>query len=152
MCWVGAGLPVAHKLEYALESLAGELAQRVEGLFRERLVFGRSLKLHVPSVVRHDDIQVHLCRGVVDIVEVQVGLAVAHPDRHCRDAVDDGVNGFLIPIRDSESLACKLRTLIEDKALREKMGRASRAKAEREFDLKKVVERHLEIYEKVRQL
>lgn len=64
----------------------------------------------------------------------------------CRDAVDDGVNGFLVPPRDSMALAEKLRLLIDDKALRERMGRASRAKAEHEFDLQKVVEKHLEIY------
>jgi glycosyltransferase involved in cell wall biosynthesis len=60
--------------------------------------------------------------------------------------VDEGINGFLIPVRDSEALAQKLRILIEDKELRIRMGKASREKAEREFNLEKVVEKHLEIY------
>jgi N,N'-diacetylbacillosaminyl-diphospho-undecaprenol alpha-1,3-N-acetylgalactosaminyltransferase len=64
--------------------------------------------------------------------------------------VDDGVNGFLIPTRDSKALAKKLRILIEDKELRVRMGKASREKAEREFDLEKVVKKHLEIYEELR--
>lgn len=64
----------------------------------------------------------------------------------CKDVVDDGVNGFLIPIKDSHALAEKLRILIEDKNLRIKMGKAAREKAEREFSLDKVVEKHLEIY------
>lgn len=64
----------------------------------------------------------------------------------CKDVVDDGVNGFLVPARDSDALAQKLRVLIEDKDLRIRMGKASRAKAEREFSLKTVVNRHLEIY------
>ncbi len=67
----------------------------------------------------------------------------------CKDVVDDGVNGFLVPVRDSESLAQKMRILIENKALRIKMGKASREKAEREFALEKVIERHLEIYTKI---
>jgi glycosyltransferase involved in cell wall biosynthesis len=67
----------------------------------------------------------------------------------CKDVVDDGVNGFLVPVRDSETLAQKLRILIEDKELRVKMGKASREKAEREFDLKKVIERHMEIYSQI---
>lgn len=67
----------------------------------------------------------------------------------CRDVVDDGVNGFLIPVRDSEALAQKLRILIEDKELRVKMGKASREKAEREFSLEQVIKRHLEIYHKI---
>ena len=64
----------------------------------------------------------------------------------CRDVVEDGVNGFLVPVRDSAALADKLRVLIEDRALREEMGRNGRRKAEREFSLKDVVERHLQLY------
>ena len=67
----------------------------------------------------------------------------------CKDVVDDGINGFLVPVRDSETLAQKLRILIEDKDLRIRMGKASREKAEREFDLKNVVEKHLEIYNSI---
>ena len=69
----------------------------------------------------------------------------------CKDVVDDGVNGFLIPIKDSEALAQKLRILIEDKDLRIKMGRASRKKAEQEFGLENVVEKHLDIYNRILQ-
>lgn len=64
----------------------------------------------------------------------------------CKDTVEDGVNGFLVPVKDSQALAEKLRLLIEDKALREKMGRASREKAEKEFSLGEVVKKHLECY------
>ena len=64
----------------------------------------------------------------------------------CKDTVDDGINGYLIPIKDSKVLAEKLRILIENKDLREKMGHASREKAEREFSLDMVVKKHLETY------
>lgn len=65
----------------------------------------------------------------------------------CKDTVDDGVNGYLIPIKDSHALAEKLKILIDNKPLREEMGRASREKAEREFSLDLVVKKHLECYE-----
>ncbi len=68
----------------------------------------------------------------------------------CKDAVDDGINGILVPAKDSEALANALRVLIEDKELRSKMGKAARLKAEREFSLQHVVNRHLEIYDKIR--
>lgn len=64
----------------------------------------------------------------------------------CKDTVDDGVNGFLIPTKDVDSLTEKLRILIDDAALRQKMGKAGREKAEREFSLDVVIERHLNIY------
>ena len=65
----------------------------------------------------------------------------------CKDVVDDGVNGFLVPIKDSEALAQKLRILFEDKDRRIQMGKASRARAEKEFSLETVVNKHLEIYQ-----
>jgi len=65
----------------------------------------------------------------------------------CKDVVDDGVNGFLVPIKDSETLAQKLRILFEDKDRRIQMGKASRARAEKEFSLETVVNKHLEIYQ-----
>lgn len=67
----------------------------------------------------------------------------------CKDVVDDGVNGFLVPVRDSEALAEKLRILIENKDLRIRMGKAAREKAEQEFDLEKVIKKHLEIYNRL---
>lgn len=64
----------------------------------------------------------------------------------CKDTVDDGVNGYLIPIKDSQTLAEKLKQLIDNPELRQKMGLASRHKAEREFSLDEVVKKHLECY------
>lgn len=64
----------------------------------------------------------------------------------CKDTVDDGVNGFLIAPKAVEPLVEKLRLLIDDAALRQKMGKASREKAEREFSLDVVIEKHLAIY------
>ncbi len=67
----------------------------------------------------------------------------------CKDTVDDGVNGFLVPVRDAKALADKLRLLINDADLRQRMGKAGREKAEKEFDIRNVVRRHLEIYQRL---
>ena len=64
----------------------------------------------------------------------------------CKDTVDDCVNGFLIPPKDVDVLASKLRVLIDNPEMRESMGKASRAKAEKEFSLDVVIEKHLKIY------
>jgi glycosyltransferase involved in cell wall biosynthesis len=53
------------------------------------------------------------------------------------DLVEDGVNGFLVPQKDSLALANKLETLIKDLNLRNKMGLAGRAKYEADFTLGK---------------
>ena len=65
----------------------------------------------------------------------------------CRDTVKDGVNGFLVNPKSPEEVAEKLDTLLSDKKLRLKMGEASRKIAENEYDVRKVVDVHLKIYE-----
>lgn len=64
----------------------------------------------------------------------------------CKDTVDDGVNGYLIPTKDVDALTEKLKMLIDNAELRQKMGKAARAKAENEFSLDVVIEKHLSIY------
>ena len=66
----------------------------------------------------------------------------------CRDVVDDGKNGFLVPIKNSKILAEKIDTLIKDEGLRLKMGKNALQKAQNEFDVKKVVNQYMEYYEK----
>jgi N,N'-diacetylbacillosaminyl-diphospho-undecaprenol alpha-1,3-N-acetylgalactosaminyltransferase len=68
----------------------------------------------------------------------------------CRDVVDDGVNGFLVPIKDAKKLADKIEILIKDEKLRSKMGIMGRKKALREFELKKVVKQYLELYKNIK--
>lgn len=65
----------------------------------------------------------------------------------CKDTVEDGVNGFLIPIKDSHALADKLRILIDNPELRRSMGKESRRIAERDFSLDDVIRKHLEVYQ-----
>lgn len=67
----------------------------------------------------------------------------------CKDTVDNGVNGFLIPIKDVDALVDKLQLLISDADLRQKMGKAAREKAEQEFSLDVVIEKHLSIYKEL---
>lgn len=64
----------------------------------------------------------------------------------CKETVIEGYNGYLIPIRDSITLADRLELLIEDKELRRKMGRNSRCLAEKDFSIENVVAKHMEIY------
>lgn len=69
----------------------------------------------------------------------------------CREVVDDGVNGFLCCLRDSQSLAEQMLQMVRlpDEA-RVAMGRASRVKAEREFDEQIVIKRYLDALEAIR--
>jgi glycosyltransferase involved in cell wall biosynthesis len=64
----------------------------------------------------------------------------------CRDVVVHGVNGLLVPVRDSERLAAAIAQLQDDPDLRNRMGRAAREKVVAEFDERIVIERTMEVY------
>lgn len=65
------------------------------------------------------------------------------------DVVTDGVDGFLVPEGDVESLASKLTTVIEDDALRQQMGRAARIASER-YAEDVVMKKWIELFERVK--
>lgn len=71
-------------------------------------------------------------------------ITTDHPG--CRDAIEAGKTGLLVPVRDAVALANAIQSLIEDPFTRKKMGAAGRALAEAEFAIEKVVESHLRIY------
>jgi glycosyltransferase involved in cell wall biosynthesis len=74
----------------------------------------------------------------------RVVVTTDHPG--CRDAIEAGVSGVLIPTRNANALADAIRSLLADMNRCAEMGRAGRLLAEREFDVRKVVEAHLRIY------
>ena len=64
----------------------------------------------------------------------------------CREVVRDEDNGLLVPARSVEPLAHALHRLIEDMALRRRMGARGRERALREFSVHKVIEDTLAVY------
>ena len=66
----------------------------------------------------------------------------------CREVVDDGVNGFLVPVGSSELLTQKIKELIYNKNLRDTMGKNGRIKILKEFAVDIVVQQYVELYEK----
>lgn len=67
----------------------------------------------------------------------------------CRDAIDPGVTGVLVPVRNAEVLAEAIKGLINDPVRCQAMGKAGRALAERAFDVRQVVAAHLRIYQEL---
>jgi glycosyltransferase involved in cell wall biosynthesis len=78
------------------------------------------------------------------------GLPVVATDiRGCREVVEDGVNGLLVPLHDVDALTTALSGLVADPALRGTMGARSRARAEAEFDDRRVIETTLAAYRRL---
>lgn len=76
-----------------------------------------------------------------------VGRAIITTDAvGCKETVDEGINGMKVRVASSLELANALEVLINNHELIKLMGRNSRIKAEKEFDVQEVVKKHLEIY------
>jgi glycosyltransferase involved in cell wall biosynthesis len=78
------------------------------------------------------------------------GVPVIATDiRGCRQAVDDGVTGLLVPLHDVDALARAIGTLADDAPRRSMMGENARRKAEEEFDDRRIIEHTLSAYERL---
>ncbi|MCZ7597714.1 MAG: glycosyltransferase family 4 protein [Gammaproteobacteria bacterium] len=100
-----------------------------------------------------DDVRPHLARAMVFVLPSWYGeglprtsleaLAMAKPVvttdwPGCREAVVDGENGFLVPVRNAVALADAMERFLLDPELAGRMGAASRVLAERRFDVRRV--------------
>jgi len=69
--------------------------------------------------------------------------------RGCRQTVDDGVTGIMVPARDPAALATALERMLASGELRRRMGEAARAKALREFDEKRIIDAIIVAYRRL---
>jgi glycosyltransferase involved in cell wall biosynthesis len=63
------------------------------------------------------------------------------------EGVKDGVDGCLVPPRDTEALAAAVIRLLKDQAFAQAIGAAARARVERQFTAERMVRGTLEVYE-----
>ncbi len=79
------------------------------------------------------------------------GLPIVTTDAPgCREVVQDGVSGLLVPVRDADALAAALGELIGDAGLRRNMGEQSRVRAEIEFGQEAIIAQTLAVYREAR--
>ena len=64
----------------------------------------------------------------------------------CREVVEDGVSGLLVPVKDSAALAAAIARLQDDPGLCALLGKAARRKALVEFDEAIVIARTIDVY------
>jgi glycosyltransferase involved in cell wall biosynthesis len=67
------------------------------------------------------------------------------------DAIEDGVDGLLVPPRDVRSLRAAIERLLGDRELCERLGAAARRKAEREWSWEAATDALLRVYQEIRQ-
>lgn len=67
----------------------------------------------------------------------------------CREVVVDGINGFLVPVRESAGLADAIQRLLASPELRRQMGEAGRKRVVQNFDVDKVNAVTIEVYNRL---
>lgn len=67
----------------------------------------------------------------------------------CRHAIEPGLTGLLVPVRDAEGLAQAIETLLNNPEKRACMGKAGRKLAEKDFSLETISEHYLALYDKL---
>lgn len=71
-----------------------------------------------------------------------VGTAIGESNK----IVDDSVNGYLIPVLDSEDWFKKIMNLVEDETLRVKLGENGRKKVAEEYSLKRNFHKYIAVF------
>jgi colanic acid/amylovoran biosynthesis glycosyltransferase len=66
-----------------------------------------------------------------------------------REAITDGVEGFVVPVRDPEAMACALQILHQDSALRAQMGSLGRKRVEKDFSLNDQIDAFVSLFNQV---
>jgi glycosyltransferase involved in cell wall biosynthesis len=64
----------------------------------------------------------------------------------CREVVIEGITGYLVPVKNSQILAERLKLILANKELRQKMGREGRKLVEKEFETGRVLRETAEVY------
>lgn len=65
------------------------------------------------------------------------------------EIVEDGINGYLVPVGNVECLANRIRKLAENPQLREEMGKAGRSQLADKYSMKAMVTKHIELYRQI---
>lgn len=110
-------------------------------------------QIYLPSAYRKFDIAVFLSHSEsfgVSILEASACEVpiIATATGGLLEVIEDGITGLHVELSNPEDAAAKILRLIQNKDLREKMGKAGRAKVLREYDLQNNKKAILNLYKK----
>lgn len=150
------------------QGIMAELAIISDGPERQRVLYtihDLGLEHHVRLLgkLSPEEVRAHLWQADVFVLTslsegisnavleaMACGLPVVTSDcGGMREAVSDGVEGFVVPLRDPEATAIALARLATDEALRQQMGRAARERILCNFTLDQQIDDFLSMYQAV---
>ena len=138
--------------------LESERDQHTSQLIKEKLkqpyLIHTGFRKDIPELLSLVDIFVlpsyreGLPRSVIEAMAMKKPI-VATNIRGCREEVHDGVNGLLVPKKNTAKLYEAINRLVENKELRETFGEESRKIALRDFNEELVIKKQLDLFEQL---
>lgn len=127
-----------------------ELRNQIDGVYIRWIGFQQNIVnlLNDSNIVVLPSYREGLPKSLIDAMAVGRPIITTNVPG-CRECVIDGYNGFLVPLKDVHLLSSAIYNLMEDFDLQEKMGRNSRALAEKEFGIDSVVSATIGYYNKL---
>jgi len=89
-----------------------------------------------------------LPRSIMEMMSMEIPV-VATNIRGNRDLIDDGENGYLVPVKSPSEIAKKCFQLLQDEELAKKMGQSGREKMQRQFALPIILDEMESIYKEL---
>lgn len=139
---VGDG-PAREELQFYIDDLGLQRNVELRGWASADQV--KSL-LEKAAVFLLSSIEEGISNAVLEAMAMQAPVVVTTAGG-IAEAVTDGVEGFVVPRYDPQGIAVKLATLLEDEALRNRMGQCGRERILRDFTIERQVEVFLHEYE-----
>lgn len=138
-----------HTLFHICGANEGSYEAELENLEEKHVVVYHGVVKDMTNIYRYIHCIIHPSyhEGMANVLleSAACGRAIICSDIHgCMEAVDDGVNGFLVKVKDVESLKDKIEKFINLSYEEQKqMGLAGRKKMEKYFDRQIVVSKYL---------
>ncbi|MHA1279879.1 MAG: glycosyltransferase family 4 protein [Candidatus Helarchaeota archaeon] len=120
------------------------------------ILHGKLSPENVRNYLQSSDIFIFssLSEGIANAVleAMSCGLPVVTTDcGGMREAIDDGVEGFVVQVRDPWAMALAIKKLAEDPSLRKKMGTAGRQRVLKDFVLDDQVEKFINLFKSLQE-
>lgn len=139
---LGGGEPYQKELESLVQSLG--LTQRVTFMGHTSAA---ARVFAAADIVAHTSILPEPFGRVIVEAMAAARPVVAAQAGGALEIVEPDVTGLLTPPGDVDALTEALRKLMDDAALRQRMGEAGRARAEREYSLQRMAERFTQVWQ-----
>lgn len=135
--------------------LRSRVRERIRACNLERVLLLAGERPDVPHLLGHMQllISTSICEGMPNAIIEAMGAGlpcVATDVGGCREVIEDGVTGFLVPPGDIHGLKDRILRILSDDQLRTDLAQAARARAKTHFDSRSVASRYRGIYEGLR--